>query len=209
MANWKEQIEAEKKRLADAKAALTKDDLDEIAGRAEVDKIRDERKVEERKASELNLARRLDAAEARDPGASLATVAIDGWADTFIVEHNGQAHARWEKAISAASTNKHAKVDAEKVARDYCAATIVDWNGLTDFDEMLPFAPDHRPILKSGPLTAEGGGEGATYVGVKGSKPSTGSSELLLFLAANPGLTTPIVNTAARLAGFFAEERKS
>lgn len=199
MATWKEKAEAERAAL---KAAQDKIEAnrEEIEGREEYERTKAEREAADRVLRDLDLARRLEALQDANPGARYEVVCPDTWPDTFIVRYDAAAHAKWEASVDAdakaearGKNGKHLKVDMVKAQRDYAVAVIEDWNGLTDFDTVRPFGADHRPPAAN----------------AAGGKPSTGGAELNLFLTENAGIVTPIVGAAARLAGFFAEARKS
>lgn len=116
-------------RRAAAKSALSEDDLKEIELRAKIAEIEAEAEAEERKARNLDLDRRLEAArEALGEKAGLEAVAIEGFPDTFIVQRQAKAHAKWTEDIAKAS-QPNAKIDRATVNRTYAVAGVYDWNG--------------------------------------------------------------------------------
>lgn len=119
---------AEARREA-AKSALSDDDRREIELRDRVAEILAEAEAEERKARNLDLDRRLEAArETLGEKAGLEAVAIEGFPDTFIVQRQAKAHARWTEDIAKAS-QPNAKLDRATVNRAYAVAGVYDWNG--------------------------------------------------------------------------------
>lgn len=151
--DWTTRIaEAEAKRDA-AKKALTAEDRNEIEMRARVAAIDAERIAEEEKRRDVDLARRLDAMrEELGEDALLESLAIDGRADTFIVTHDPKAHAKWERDLAGAATNK--KMDRVEITRNYAVAVVVDWNGITDFDATSLHGPALRKHLERNPAIA-------------------------------------------------------
>ncbi len=213
MADWQARLAAAEARKKAAEEAITEADQTEIDGRAAVARVNADAEEAERKKRDLDLARRFDALTAANPAGRFEIVTIEKWDDTFIVEYSASAHRKWEREIDANTKaeahRKKAPFDDAKMSRDYAVAIVVDWNGLTDFDAERPFGPDHRPILKSGPLVSAGGDTGASYVGAPGSRPSTGSAELTAFLTENSAICAPLTGAGVRLSGFIAEARKS
>ena len=119
---------AEARRDA-AKSALSEDDLKEIELRNKIAEIEAEAEAEERKARNLDLDRRLEAAlEVLGEKAGLKAVAIEGFKDTFIVQRQAKAHAKWTEDIAKAS-QPNAKLDRATVNRAYAVAAVYDWNG--------------------------------------------------------------------------------
>jgi hypothetical protein len=177
MADLKALIAEAKQKLAEVKGRLTDEDLADIAAFKELDELDSERETEERKQRNLNLDRRMLAAQAALPDVKFEAVAVQGWPDTFIVRRNGRAHAAWTQQITKANiaaNNGKKDVDRESINRRYAIQVVYDWNGQTDFDTN-----------------------------------TERSKELNDFLVANPGLVVPITDAAGKLAGVFAEERKS
>jgi hypothetical protein len=174
----KAKLEEAKQKLAEVKARLTEADQEEIAAFKELADLEAEREAEERKQRNLDLDRRVLAAqEALGPNAAIEAVAVQDWTDTFIVRRNGKAHAQWTQAMTTAATaaaNGRKDIDRASINRKYAIQVIYDWNGHTDFEEN-----------------------------------TERSKALNDYLVENPGLLVPITDAAAKLAGVFAEERKS
>lgn len=173
----KAKLDAAKARLADVKARLTEDDQKDIIAFKELSDLEAETEAEERKQRNLDLDRRMMAAQTANPDATFEAVAVQGWPDTFIVRRNGRAHAAWNQAMTnAASQAAQGKKDIDRASinRKYAVQTVHDWNGNTDFDTNVERA-----------------------------------KALNDYLIENPGLLVPITDAAAKLAGVFAEERKS
>jgi hypothetical protein len=171
-------LDAAKQKLAEVKARLTEDDQKDIAALKELADLEAEREAEERKQRNLDLDRRfIEAQEALGPNVKIEPVAIQEFADTFIVMRNGKAHTQWNQAMTnaaIASANGKKDVDREILRRKYAIQVVYDWNGHTDF---------------------------ATN--------AERTKALNDYLIENPGLVVPITDAAAKLAGVFAEERKS
>jgi hypothetical protein len=175
----KARLDEAKQKLAEVKARLTEKDQEDIAALKELADLKAEREDEERKQRNLDLDRRMIAAqEALGPDAKIEAVSVQGdWPDTFIVRRNGRAHAQWTQAMTNAATsaaNGKKDVDRSSINRRYAIQVVYDWNGHTDFETN-----------------------------------TERSKELNDFLIENPGLLVPITDAAAKLAGVFAEERKS
>jgi 23S rRNA G2069 N7-methylase RlmK/C1962 C5-methylase RlmI len=129
MSKIDEKLAQAKARLEAAKAALTDDDRAEISGRDEIAKIEAEAKAEEIRKRDLDLDRRLDAARAElGEKAGLEAVAIESFPDTFIVQRNSKAHAKWADDIAKASQS--GKGDRAAINRAYAVSGIYDWNGV-------------------------------------------------------------------------------
>src|SRR6266571_3834875 len=86
--------EAAKAALDAAKAALTDDDKSEIAVREEIASLEEERQTVEQTKRDVDLARRLDAAqESLGESAKMRSVSPKEFDDTFIVVRNGKAYS--------------------------------------------------------------------------------------------------------------------
>jgi hypothetical protein len=48
-----------------------------------------------------------------------------------VIQHHEKAHKKWQDKISRAFYDK--KIDRAEACREYALATIIDWNGETDF----------------------------------------------------------------------------
>lgn len=180
----KARIEAERAALEAARARLTEDDRAEMQAREELARIVEERREVETRVRELDLQRRLDAVRERlGEAAHVATVAIEGREDTYVIAHNEQAFQRWSRTINSAK-----KPDREAAARDLAKAVIQDWNGHSLGDIAAASVMVKLP-------------------GMAG--PSTVGHALDKHLQVNSAQVTPIVNEAGRLAGLYASERKS
>ena len=121
-----------------AEAAVNDDDRAEIALREELAKEAAATREAGRVKRELDLARRLDAAaDALGPGVILRELAIKDSDATFILKNPGaDAYRAWEQAMTTASVKakaKGGKVDDEAMTRNFAAAAVYDWNGITDF----------------------------------------------------------------------------
>jgi hypothetical protein len=133
----KSKLEAAKQKLADVKARLTEEDVADIAAFKELADLEAEREAEERKQRNLELDRRVIAAqEVLGPEVKIEPVSVQEWPDTFIVMRNGKAHAAWTQATTNAATaaaNGKKDVDRASINRKYAIQVIYDWNGYTDF----------------------------------------------------------------------------
>jgi 23S rRNA G2069 N7-methylase RlmK/C1962 C5-methylase RlmI len=119
---------AEARREA-AKSALSEDDIKEIELRNRIAEIEAEAEAEERKARNLDLDRRLEAArEALGDKAGLEAVAIEGFKDTFVIQRQSKAHSKWAEDIAKAAS-PNSKLDRATVNRAYAVAAVYDWNG--------------------------------------------------------------------------------
>lgn len=130
-----EQLAAAKANRAALEAAFTPADVEEETLRAQ---LASERKAADEAATrkrDLDIQRRLERAVGDGDADEFKAVVIRGWPDTFILRRNGNAHAKWERALqSAASTDRNKKVDKTASDRTYAVASVIDWNGETDFD---------------------------------------------------------------------------
>lgn len=71
--------------------------------------------------------------EALETGFTVEALMVQAFPDTFIVRRNGPAHREWTNQIRKANqSGKH--IDTDPIHRKYAIATIVDWNGIQDFD---------------------------------------------------------------------------
>lgn len=137
MVDLKTKIEAAKQKLAEAKARLTEEDQADIEAFKELASLEAEREAEERKQRNLDLDRRVIAAqEALGADVKIEPVAVQEWPDTFIVMRNGKAHAAWTQATTNAATaaaNGKKDIDRASINRKYAIQVVYDWNGYTDF----------------------------------------------------------------------------
>lgn len=125
-----------KMRLDEAKAAITEDDREEIAQRAELAQIEEERRDAERLRRDLDLERRLSKARDTLGDVKMKAVTVKEFPDTFIVVRKGKAHAAWTESMSNAAHSKlqGQKIDRGAINRKYATEVVYDWNGTTDFD---------------------------------------------------------------------------
>jgi hypothetical protein len=129
----KAKIEAAKAALEAEKAKLTDEDRSEIEARKELDQLEGEREAEERKRIHLDLDRRLMAAETEHPDKSFASVSVEKFTDTFVIQRKGNAHGQWIQALTNAAANGK-NADRLAINRKYACQVIYDWNGETAFD---------------------------------------------------------------------------
>jgi hypothetical protein len=129
--------QAAQARLDAAKSKLSPSDLEEIAERAALSKLEDEAKVEEERARDLDLQRRLEAAEELKPGTRFTTVAIEGLPDTFVVQCDGRAHVKWENELSKMAQS--GKGERSAIHRGYAQSIVHDWNGTVRDDSDSEF----------------------------------------------------------------------
>lgn len=122
-------IEAARAELAAQTNKLSADDLVEIAEREELATIEAAKAEALATARELDLDRRLDVAR-ETHGDKVRPVSIKGGVDSYVVRANGLAYKAWDKTLND-STNK--KIDPQEERRKLVAASVVDWNGETDF----------------------------------------------------------------------------
>lgn len=132
----KARLEREKVAAAQAKAALTDEEREEITLRQQIASEAAERAKAELDKRELDLERRLDAARERFPGDRIVSLLIEEAADSYVVRHSGAAYQQWEKQLTAAATNK--KIDKTQASLAYALASVVDWNGLDLSDDFAP-----------------------------------------------------------------------
>jgi hypothetical protein len=181
----KAEIAKEKAALEAAKAKISEADEQEIAERAELEKFREQRRAEEARARELDVQRRLDRVRERlGEKAHITAVSIDGYDDTYIIAHDEKAYQAFDRAVSAAASGK--KIDRELVYRNYGKALIQDWNG----HDFSTFEAANATIHIDG-------------------KPSPVGAALEQHLRTHQAQVTPITNEGGRLAGLYAESRKS
>jgi len=170
--NLQAQLDAATAARKAAESRITDEHREEQALRDRIARELEAKAAADNTLRDLLLAQREDAArEALGDGAKIGTLKIDEWPDTFVLQYDGKAFARWKHLSDKSHSDK--KVDAVKNNRDYAIASTYDWNGL---------------VLESDPDVTR---------------------RLEMYLKANPAIVTPIINYAAKLAGYFAEERKS
>jgi len=122
-------IEAAKAELAAQTKQLSPADLIEIAEREELAAIEAAKAEALATARELDLDRRLDVAK-ETHGDRVSPVPIKGSEDSYIVKANGVAYKAWDKTLNDPSNKK---IDPQEERRKLVAASVVDWNGETDF----------------------------------------------------------------------------
>ena len=127
-----EQLRAEREA---AEKSISVDDQAEIDLRAEIEKEQSLRDSAKTKARDLDLARRLDAAQDALGDVKCDSLAIQGFDDTFIVFRSGSAHKRWAAAQQAAASQeaRGKQANRERINIQYAIDCIHDWNGITDF----------------------------------------------------------------------------
>jgi hypothetical protein len=146
-------IEAARAALAVETKRLSPADMVEIAEREELAKVERERAEAKAVERELDLDRRLDAArDKHGPAAKFKTVMIQDGDDTFIVTLNAVAYKKWDKSINDGASNS--KIDPQEERRKLVAASVVDWNGETDFGptslngpKLTMYLSDHQGIV--------------------------------------------------------------
>lgn len=153
---------AKAKAAAEAAAAKLSEVQDDVADRAELDGWRAKQEEAERQLRDLDLDKREDAArEVLGEKVKIGQVAIKGYPDTFIVIHDPDAYKLWKTTLEGGK--KH-----DAFARDlrFAMAVIHDWNGITDWDKVLPngrtggdalraYLTDHPAMVT--PITNEAG----------------------------------------------------
>lgn len=148
--DWAARLKAAEEKRERAKAALSPEDRAEIEAREKLAAIESETRAEEARQRALDLERRLDAArETLGDDALIEAVSIDGRADTFIIQHDPKAHAKWERDTAKAPHNS--KLDPVEINRNYAADVVVDWNGETDFGAGSPHGAALNAHLKRNP----------------------------------------------------------
>jgi len=150
MSKISDKLAAAKARLEAAKASLSDADRAEIEGRDQVAQIETEARAEELRKRDLDLDRRLDAArEALGEKAGLEAVAIESFPDTFIVQRNSKAHAKWAEDI--AKVSQSGKGDRATIHRAYAVTAIYDWNGKVGGDDDSEFTVRLNKYLTENP----------------------------------------------------------
>jgi hypothetical protein len=114
-----------------ATAALTEDEKGEIELRRELARVEDERREAELDKRTIDLDRRVDAAREAHPDAKITSLLIDDYDDTFVLMHSDKAYQAYEKFLVKSFTDK--KVDMTIRRREFAVASVIDWNGTTDF----------------------------------------------------------------------------
>ncbi len=147
-------------RLAAAKAryeavAPTDEEKAERALRQKIAQLEADAEDAERERLAADLDARVDAVRAADPKGRYIGIMSKTFADTFIVQRNGRAHAAWGAAQSAMLTDraqgKRAPVDASQIDRDYVLECVYDWNGRTEFDSDPELSSKLRAYLIENP----------------------------------------------------------
>lgn len=147
--NIEDRIAAKRTALAKAKASLSESDLLEIEQRAKLAQIDEEIAEEERKARDLDLARRLDAARiSLGDNAGIRAVAIEGFPDTFLVTRNSKAHGQWLDNLTKASAKNESRNKANRI---YACAVVYDWNGQIGGDGDSEFTAKLNRYLEENP----------------------------------------------------------
>lgn len=116
----------------EAVSAITDEEREEIELRNAIARADEERKAAELARRELELDRWEEEARAlHGPDAKIATIMIDGYDDSFVVKHSSKDFKKWEQGVNKSFVDK--KFDRDKNARDYAVASVICWNGATDF----------------------------------------------------------------------------
>lgn len=133
-----------------AKAALTEDDNKEIELRRQLDAADEERREHELAKREIDVDRREEAAkEHHGPKAKITSLVVEEYPDSFVLMHEAKAFAAWEAKSVAALTNKRLK--KAEIGRTYAMASVIDWNGQTDFTLSSPTGGELNNYLKQNP----------------------------------------------------------
>ena len=142
-------IQARKAELDKAKAVLSDSDRTEIEQREQLALIDAEVEEEKRKARDLDLARRLDAARERlGETSKVRAIAIEGFEDTFVIVYDPKAHGKWTEDVSKAATKNESRAKAN---RDYAVAVVCDWNGHVRSDDDPEFTTKLAKYLTENP----------------------------------------------------------
>jgi hypothetical protein len=138
MADLSEAIKAARERKAKAEAAITDEDRQEQAQRAELAQLEREARAAEDGKRDLDLGRRLDAAQAACPDAKLKSIAPVEFTDTFIIRYSGKAHGDYVNETTRQMRREQSgqKADYVTARRTYALQVIIDWNGETAYDDL-------------------------------------------------------------------------
>lgn len=175
-----EQLAEAKARRVAAEAAVTQADRNEITMREELAREREAEEKAKGEARDLDLARRVDAAQDRlGVETAVEALAIAGSDHTFILKSPGAAAYKnhmegLSRALSAEMGIGKARGSTSDINRDYAVAAVEDWNGQHDF-----------------------------------SRATTLGDELIKFLSEHPAIVSEIVAAADRLSKIVREKRKS
>lgn len=146
--DWKARLAAKRAELEEVKASISAEEREEIDGRAEEEELEEKIRDALREKRELSLDRRVEAMkEALGPDSHIEGLAIQDRDDTFVVAHDGKAHATFVRRLN--SNGK--KIDPVAIYLDYAIAVIADWNGITDFDATSTNGPALRRFLERNP----------------------------------------------------------
>ena len=147
--DWKARLAAKRAELEDAKASISDEERAEIEGRAEEEALDEQIRTAKREKRDLSLARRVEAMrEHLGPDSHLDELTLEDRDDTFVVAHDGKAHASFIRKLNSPSGKK---VDAVATYIDYAMAVVVDWNGVTDFEPTSLNGPALRRFLERNP----------------------------------------------------------
>lgn len=154
-----ERLEETRARRKAAESAITEADKAEIQMREEMAREEAAAREAEEQRRALALARRLDAARERMPeGTALRELAIKDSEHTFVIAYPGSAaYNTWEKGIAKSVTAEISggkPVDRASINRDFAVASVVDWNGITDFSGATTNGSDLIDLLKAHPPIA-------------------------------------------------------
>lgn len=115
-----------------AQDAITVEEREEMEVRRALEQADEDRRAAELAKLELELDRWTEAArEEHGPDAKIVSIIIDGYDDAFVVMHSSKDFVRWEEQHTKAVNDK--RVDKAKVSLDYSVASVICWNGETDF----------------------------------------------------------------------------
>ena len=143
----KEKIAAAQKARDAAKLSDT--DAADLKEREELQQAIAEQADAEAKKRDLELLKRLGAAQELHGADRVRAVAIKGSPHTFIVKGNQQAHATWETKWQKSLMDK--KVNKAEIDREYALASIIDWNGKTGFETDSVSGYELRRFLEANP----------------------------------------------------------
>jgi hypothetical protein len=134
-----------------ASASLSDDDRAELELRKAIAEADTARRAEESAKRLLDLDRRFDAArEAHGPAAKLRALSIKEYEDTFVLMYEPKSHSKFQDDTTA-SVLGNKKLDRGDINRAYAAATVIDWNGITDWNATSLNGRELNEFLKKHP----------------------------------------------------------
>jgi hypothetical protein len=153
----KDRLEAARARKAAAEAALSEADALEIEQRAEVERIEEDARALETKKRDLSLTQRLELAREAMPEAKLRGVAIQEFPDTFVVRYKPAAHSAFlgSQRQAQMADQQGKRGDWVTGRRQYALATVVDWNGRSNYngtdsqltDDLRKYLTEHEGLV--------------------------------------------------------------